>query len=331
MRLSCAVFIATFLIIVFIVAGCTELNPTFDPNKAGPWLDSAPTQFDGAIKWKDHQVPDDQAQPMADQDPTCPAGQNRCGGTCTNLRTDPNNCGKCGQRCTGGTVCKSGACCPPSMTNCGGLCADLFNDNKHCGKCGQGCGNGDDCVGGICCNKGFANCNGKCVSVTNDASNCGSCGHKCPPGEKCSGGKCQGGGPTGSACDDGSDDQKFSKGMVGCRGRKSFSQRADLCAKGFRPCKASEWVANRGNAAPKDHYWTDDSLRYNGKSSSCYVSTSGGSQCSGGRPMRVCAGKYDSLWNYCNWINCGYGKATPNHYFGGCEYGPTAGALCCPN
>ena len=291
MRPPRAVFIAVILTVVFIASGCTELNPTFDPNQTGPGLDSAQTQFDGAVQWKDHQVPVDQPQPQADQDPTCPPGQNRCGGKCYNLKTDANNCG----------------------------------------KCGQGCGKDDDCVGGICCDKGFANCNGTCVDVADDTGNCGGCGNKCPPGDKCTGGKCQGGGPTGTACADGTDDQKFSKGMVGCKGRKYFSQRADLCAKGFRPCKASEWVANRGNATPKDHYWTNDSLRYNGSSNACYVSTTGGTQCSNNTPMRVCAGKYDSLWNYCNWYNCGYGKASPNHYFGGCMYGSTAGALCCPN
>lgn len=333
MRLSRLTFIAIVVVITAMVGACTELNPTFDPNKTGPKLDTLPGQLDGAVPWKDHQVPDDQWKPTVDSDPSCPPGMNRCGGKCVDLRNDSNHCGKCGQPCTGGTVCKSGSCCPPSMTNCGGLCADLFSDAKHCGKCNQSCGKDEECVGSMCCGTGQANCNGKCTKVESDVNNCGSCGNKCPANEKCEKGKCAGGGPVGSACADGSDDQKFSKGMVGCKGRVRFDQRNGQCAKGFRPCKAAEWVANRGNSKPNNHYWTNDNLRYNGSGSgACWVSTTTGKTCSGGvEPMRVCAGKIDSMWNYCNWTNCGYGTATPDHYFGGCQGNRTAGVLCCPN
>ncbi len=328
----------SLLIIIALAAfavgpGCTELNPTYDPNKDWSKIDTGTGQLDGMVPWQDHKVPFDMSSPLPERDPSCPPGQHRCGKDCVNLQGDPNNCGKCGNRCSGGTVCKVGTCCPPNMTNCGGVCADLYGDPGHCGQCNKKCKKDEDCSGGLCCDKGEVNCNGKCVEVMDDdPNNCGGCGKKCPSGEKCDKGKCSGGGSTGKGCADGSDEQKFNKGMVGCSGRVWFSSRHTLCAKGFRVCKASEWVGNRGNTKPSNHYWTNDNLKYNGHSSSCWVSTASGKQCSGGKePMRVCAGKVDSKLNYCNWTNCGYGKAQPNHFFGGCQGNPTAGSLCCPN
>src|SRR5438034_5619384 len=38
----------------------------------------------------------------------CPSGQVSCAGSCVNLQTDPNNCGKCGQVCLGGASCAGG-------------------------------------------------------------------------------------------------------------------------------------------------------------------------------------------------------------------------------
>ena len=313
----------SILIVSIMGAGCTALNPTYESTKGK--ADSGQIQQDGP-------VPMDRALPLPDRDPTCPAGLHRCGGKCVNLQADPMNCGQCGHPCGGGTVCKMGACCPPNMSNCGGICTDVFSDQNNCGKCGQGCKQDQECTGGMCCTKGHANCNGKCIDVANDLNNCGACGNKCPPAEKCDNSKCSGGGPTGNGCADGSDEQKFSKGMVGCSGRVRFSSRHTLCASGYRVCKAAEWVANRGNTGPSNHYWTNDDLRYNGNQNSCWVSATSGKQCSGGsEPMRVCAGKLDSKWNYCNWTDCGFGSAQPNQYFGGCQGNPTAGALCCPN
>ena len=65
----------------------------------------------------------------------------------------------------------------------------------------------------------------------------------------------------------------------------------------------------------------------------CAVSTTyhTGDWCTSTRPMRVCCDGHhtDPLYNYCNWIGCGLGTHT-NQYFGGCNDGGTAGALCCP-
>lgn len=139
-----------------------------------------------------------------------------------------------------------------------------------------------------------------------------------------------GSGGSVAGCLAGTDDQTFSKGMVGCAGTVHFDKRDSLCAPGYRVCKASEWVDHRGDKKPTFHYWTDDELRYGGASYSCYVSTSQGKACNHGEPMRVCAGHQDPKGNVCNWINCGYKSYKPNHYFGGCLKNPTAGTLCCP-
>jgi hypothetical protein len=52
----------------------------------------------------------------------CPStNPNLCGGTCTNTQTDANNCGTCGNACTGGKSCVAGTCqtvCTGSAAQC---------------------------------------------------------------------------------------------------------------------------------------------------------------------------------------------------------------------
>ncbi len=51
--------------------------------------------------------------------------------------TDPNNCGSCGNVCTGTTCCSSS-------------CTDTTTDNSNCGTCGHLCGSGTTCVSSTC-------------------------------------------------------------------------------------------------------------------------------------------------------------------------------------
>ncbi|MDY0004968.1 MAG: DUF4215 domain-containing protein, partial [Polyangia bacterium] len=79
--------------------------------------------------------------------------------------------------------------------------------------------------------------------------------------------------PACSGCADGTAEQVFARGMVGCAGLVSFANRATLCASGYRPCSAEQWVRLHGRAGPAYSYWTDDDLRWNGLADSCRVST----------------------------------------------------------
>jgi len=176
------------------------------------------------------------------------------------------------------------------------------------------------------CTGGKVRCLDDCVDLGTDEKNCGACGNACKAGEACQNGSCE----ASAGCDDGSNDQVFSKGMVGCAGTVTFNKRVTLCGSGFRVCEADEWVDRRGDKKPTYNYWTNDELRYGGASYSCYASTNSGHSCYPGEPMRVCAGHQDPRGNICNWINCGFQKHQPNQYFGGCMKNPTAGSLCCP-
>jgi hypothetical protein len=130
-------------------------------------------------------------------------------------------------------------------------------------------------------------------------------------------------------CADGSQEQVFAGGLVGCAGAVSFADRTTLCAPGFRTASSAEWVALHGSVAPTHDYWTNDGLRYLGSgTAACSVSPETGFSC-GATPMRVCtATGSDPEGNVCNWQHCGLESTTPDQFFGGCAGNTTAGALC---
>ena len=145
--------------------------------------------------------------------PTCETGQTLCAGPlCTDLQTDPDNCGACGTSCPSGEVCVAGACatsCPTGDDVCTpdggsrGFCVDVKNDNQNCGKCGQACPSGEPCVNGACstsCAKSATLCQPEsgaafCADLQSDDQNCGACGAPCASDQLCANGKCAG------ACD----------------------------------------------------------------------------------------------------------------------------------
>src|SRR5258707_8965865 len=55
-------------------------------------------------------------------------------------------------------------------------------------------------------------------------------------------------------CADGTQEQVFSGGMVGCAGAATYANRNSLCAPGYRTVTAAEWTALRGSIAPSHHY-----------------------------------------------------------------------------
>ncbi len=120
---------------------------------------------------------------------------------CVDLRSDANNCGRCGRVCTSGTPCVAGSCqCSAGRTLCTvpapdpGMeflfCADTQTDPAHCGRCGNACPSGQDCRAGACaCPAGRTRCGASCVDTRSDAANCGGCGVPC--GGTCADGTCQ--------------------------------------------------------------------------------------------------------------------------------------------
>jgi len=79
-----------------------------------------------------------------------------CNGSCTDITTDPDNCGGCAG--SGGSVCGSTQVCAPN--DAGG------------GSCQANCGTA-------------VACNGACVTLSTDPNNCGACGNVCAQGYNC--------------------------------------------------------------------------------------------------------------------------------------------------
>lgn len=141
-----------------------------------------------------------------------------CRGFCTDLKSDPSNCGGCFDHCLPGQRCVGGTClCPPGEGVCAGACTNL-QTSANCGSCGNACPPGTFCHGGQClknvgtrCPAGSQRCPicypitvngvpgefcvppppfGPCTDLSSDPSNCGSCGKACGPNQTCQNGNC---------------------------------------------------------------------------------------------------------------------------------------------
>jgi hypothetical protein len=74
----------------------------------------------------------------------CPLGELRCQGECTDPETDRTNCGRCGNVCGPGELCRAGDCAVSCdfLSECGDQCVDLSTDANNCGQCGRNCESG---------------------------------------------------------------------------------------------------------------------------------------------------------------------------------------------
>jgi len=130
--------------------------------------------------------------------PGCLAGQVLCDNlTCSDLHTDPHNCGFCNNSCGPGTVCEAladgGAACGcngQGLQQIDGRCLALQVDPLNCGAVGATCRADQACTRGTCgcpspdyLDGGSAECpvDGGlvCANLLGDAFNCGSCGRTC--------------------------------------------------------------------------------------------------------------------------------------------------------
>jgi hypothetical protein len=104
----------------------------------------------------------------------CAEGQTCCGETCTNTKTDDDNCGTCGNACPTGSTCQNGACsepppiciealqaCVPGQEPacCEGRTCQTFQPGCWgpvycCRKRGEPCSNACDCCSTACLHSG---------------------------------------------------------------------------------------------------------------------------------------------------------------------------------
>jgi hypothetical protein len=139
----------------------------------------------------------------------------------TNVFSDTNNCGACGNKCPAGWPCLHGACgCTPPETVCDGKCVDTNFDDKNCGACGNACGPRTDgcdplpphtyygcqlgsCNGPLKCESGWGDCDADgakgctangCETELGSMQNCGACGDTCAADQECITVKVLGGG-----------------------------------------------------------------------------------------------------------------------------------------
>jgi Glycosyl hydrolase family 12/Stigma-specific protein, Stig1 len=142
------------------------------------------------------------AKPATGTGTTCSSGQMSCSGTCTNVQSDSQNCGACGNTCGSGSSCQAGACsCTSGFVSCGGSC--VASNAQHCGSSCTACSGTDVCNSdGTCsstCSSGTKCSDGACSSSTNSAD-CGSCGNACSGGTTCVSGTCSCGTSTQTVC-----------------------------------------------------------------------------------------------------------------------------------
>jgi hypothetical protein len=123
----------------------------------------------------------------------CPDGFTNCDFGCVRMGTN-ENCGSCGNACTGGAVCVNGTeCrCVAGQTQCNGQCVDLDNDPQHCGACPTVCTGGAVCHNRECISMcpaapppSTTSCDQSCVDLQTDVMNCGACGAQCHGGTQC--------------------------------------------------------------------------------------------------------------------------------------------------
>jgi hypothetical protein len=176
--------------------------------------------------------------PSCETIPGCPEGQILCNNlTCSDLMSDPFNCGECNNSCSAGLNCvpdggpDGGAACGCTLAGqilFDGACLDLSLDPENCGAIGNACRLDQACLDGGCgclipsalsafLDGGSNECptdgGTACTDLLNDPQNCGGCGLICAA--SCGLGSCDGGSSDGGSGDGGSSDGGDDGGIDG--------------------------------------------------------------------------------------------------------------------
>ena len=124
----------------------------------------------------------------------CLPGQTNCPSGCSELPTDPANCGMCGRACPAGQFCSAGTCvmaCMNGETRCDQSCVNLDNNVRNCGICAKACAGAEACVSRVCqCVAPNVVCGGACTNVRNNRDHCGRCNNRCGGDLVCNGTSC---------------------------------------------------------------------------------------------------------------------------------------------
>jgi len=195
---------------------------------------------------------------------TCSGTLTACGTNCVDTSSDVNNCGVCGNPCSGGQTCQDSVCkCPSGMLNCGGSC--VASDATHCGSCATTCTTGQVCSNNSCsssCASGQTMCGTACVDTTSDAANCGSCGHACTATQNCTSSACVDnvttgtGGSTGTGGGVSTGGTTGSGGMAGKAGNTGGSTGTGGAATGGSPGTGGTAVTMKVITSGPGAYWT---------------------------------------------------------------------------